>query len=83
MGFEFVRQYAERGWRVIATARQPDAAEDLQVLARRFSNVVIERLDVTVEEQILALSLKYANEPIDVLINNAGIKGARTQLSAS
>ena len=83
MGFEFVRQYAERGWRVIATARQPDSAENLQVLARRFSNVVIERLDVTVEEQILALSLKYANEPIDVLINNAGIKGARTQLSAS
>ena len=34
LGFEFVRQYADAGWNVIATARKPAKADDLQALAK-------------------------------------------------
>jgi NAD(P)-dependent dehydrogenase (short-subunit alcohol dehydrogenase family) len=71
IGFEFARQYAERGWRVIATARNPAAAIDLQALATQHQRVSIEQLDVTNPVQITALAEKYANEPVDVLLLNA------------
>ena len=45
LGLEFARQYAERGWTVIATARDAEAPE-LVDLARRFPDVSIARLDV-------------------------------------
>ncbi len=76
IGFAFARQYAEKGWTVIATARSPDAAEALQALAAEHPNVVVERLDVTDHAAIEALAKKYRDRPIDVLINNAGVLGA-------
>lgn len=76
IGLEFARQYAESGWDVIATARDPDAAEELRALAADRPNVVIERLDVTDHAGIDALAERYRGRPIDVLINNAGVLGA-------
>ncbi len=73
IGLEFVKQYAERDWNVIATARKPEAAEALQALAATDSNIVIEQLDVTDFERINALQTKYAELPLDVFISNAGI----------
>ena len=32
IGLEFTKQYLERGWTVIATARKPEKAEDLKQL---------------------------------------------------
>jgi len=75
LGFEFARQYAGNGWRVIATARRPESATDLHKLREQFPNVIIERLDVTDEARIVELAREYANEPIDLLINNAGVGG--------
>jgi len=75
IGFELARQYAERGWGVIATCRTPAKATALQQLAADNSGVVIETLDVTDFAQIDALAEKYRGVPIDVLINNAGILG--------
>lgn len=75
LGFEFASQYAADGWNVIATARKPEAAEDLQALAREYPQVVIEQLDVRDLERIDALAAKYADQPIDILLNNAGISG--------
>ena len=75
IGLELARQYAERGWGVIATCRSPDRAEALQKLAAGHPNVVIERLDVTDFAEIDAVAEKYRDVPIDVLINNAGILG--------
>ena len=57
IGLEFVRQYAERGWAVIATARQPAEARELAALAEKHPTVRIE------------------SQPIDILINNAGVLG--------
>jgi len=73
IGFEFVRQYADRGWHVIATTRNPDSADELNALARAQANVVVERLDVLDHDGIDALAERYAGQPIDVLINNAGL----------
>ena len=71
IGFEFTRQFAQRGWRVIATARNPDAADALQALAQEYSDVLIEQLDVTDHPRIEALASQYAEQPIDILLLNA------------
>jgi NAD(P)-dependent dehydrogenase (short-subunit alcohol dehydrogenase family) len=76
LGLEFAHQYADRGWRVIATCRKPEAAKDLQVIASHHPELVtIEQLDVTDNERIDALARQYSDMPIDVLLNNAGISG--------
>lgn len=75
IGLEFVKQYAAKGWAVIATTRRPMQAKALQQLARAKPNVTVELLDVTDGEHLKALAEKYAGQPIDVLINNAGVSG--------
>lgn len=75
IGLELARQYAERGWRVIATARKPAEARDLAAIAARHPLVAVEALDVADHGQIEALAAKYRDQPLDVLINNAGISG--------
>jgi NAD(P)-dependent dehydrogenase (short-subunit alcohol dehydrogenase family) len=74
MGFELARQYAERGWNVIATARRPaddPGLTDLRALAAKHANVALERIDVTDTGMIRGVAAKYRDQPIDVLINNA------------
>jgi NAD(P)-dependent dehydrogenase (short-subunit alcohol dehydrogenase family) len=73
IGLEFVRQYAERDWKVIATCRNPDSAADLNALAAKHDNVVIERLDLLDHAGIDALAESYKGQPVDVLLNNAGL----------
>ncbi len=75
LGLEFTRQYAERGAKIIATARKPEKAEALNALAAENGNIVVEKLDVTDHAAIDALAAKYADTPIDLLLNNAGIGG--------
>lgn len=73
IGFEFVRQYAERGAKVIATCRTPAKADALQALAKEHANVRIARLDVTSADHLQTLKRELAGEPIDILINNAAL----------
>jgi NAD(P)-dependent dehydrogenase (short-subunit alcohol dehydrogenase family) len=73
IGLEFVRQYAERGYNVIATARKPAAAEELNALAAAHEFVVVEQLDVTDHARIDELATEYAEQPIDILLSNAAI----------
>lgn len=75
IGLEFVRQYAERGWMVIATVRKPAEATALAALAQQHKGVRIETLDVASVESIAALGKRLAGQPIDVLVNNAGVLG--------
>jgi NAD(P)-dependent dehydrogenase (short-subunit alcohol dehydrogenase family) len=72
IGLALAREYAQQGWRVIATAREPERATDLEALARSHPQVRIERLDVTRDDEIAALATRLNGEPIDVLLNNAG-----------
>ena len=75
LGLEFSRQYAAAGWNVIATCRNPEQAEELRALARQHKQVMIEKMDVTSDGEVKALADKYQSQPIDVLLNNAGIYG--------
>ena len=73
IGLEWCRQYAEAGWRVLATCRHPETADALHDLAREHSALSVHRLDVTRPESVYALRAELQHEAIDVLINNAGI----------
>ncbi len=70
LGLEFARQFHAAGYRVIGTARKPAAAEELNALGVR-----VEELDVTDPESVAALARALRDDPLDVLINNAGITG--------
>jgi NAD(P)-dependent dehydrogenase (short-subunit alcohol dehydrogenase family) len=74
IGLELARQYAERGWNVIATSRHSPgepALAALQEIAGKHPQVALEKLDVTSTALIRGLAEKYRDQPIDVLINNA------------
>jgi NAD(P)-dependent dehydrogenase (short-subunit alcohol dehydrogenase family) len=70
LGLEFARQYLRAGWTVIATARDPAAAKDLAALG---DGLRIVPLDVTSAESVAALATALNGQPIDLLINNAGV----------
>ena len=72
MGLEFVSQYAERGWNVIATSRSPSDDNDLINLAKMNPNIQIEKMDGTNVNEILSLADKYESQSTDLLINNLG-----------
>ncbi len=73
IGLEFARQYAAAGWRVIATARDPERADELRALARvQPARVDIQPLDVTAPDQIARLASTLGDASIDLLVNNAG-----------
>jgi len=73
IGLEWVRQYSVEGWRVYATCRQPSEAQELQGLADREKGISIHRMDVTKPDEINALAVELMKEPIDLLVNNAGV----------
>lgn len=73
IGLEFVSQYIERGWNVIATTRELESSPELLAMADDYDRLVIEQLDVTDFARIDALDAKYSEQPLDVLLSNAGI----------
>ena len=77
IGLEFAKQYAAKGWRVIATHRRDKTPETLSALSSAYPDlVVVQRMDVTDHAMIDAVAEKYQGEPIDILLNNAGVVGA-------
>jgi NAD(P)-dependent dehydrogenase (short-subunit alcohol dehydrogenase family) len=73
IGLQFVRDYAAAGWRVHAACRKPEAAAELKAVP----GVAVHKLDVTSKGDIVGLAKELAGQPIDVLINNAGVYGPR------
>jgi NAD(P)-dependent dehydrogenase (short-subunit alcohol dehydrogenase family) len=82
IGLEFARQYAAKGWTVIATHRRPETPQTLADLAAKYNKVRVEKLDVTSVDQVKALASRLAGMPIDVLINNAGVYNDRSKCAA-
>ena len=68
IGLEFVRQYADDGWKVIATCRAPEKASELNALK---GDIHIRELDVADRDAVFALA-KEIDEPINLVIANAG-----------
>lgn len=75
IGLGLAEAYADRGWQVIATARNPSRADELNALAAKHDNLTVDELDVTDDGEIAALAAKYEGTAIDVLLNNAGVLG--------
>ncbi|MCP5144078.1 MAG: SDR family oxidoreductase [Gammaproteobacteria bacterium] len=74
IGLEFAKQYAARGWKVIATHRRASVPQSLAELQQQYpQNVQVETMDVSDHAQIEALAAKLEGEPIDILLNNAGL----------
>jgi len=74
IGQEFVRQYKESGWRVLATARDGAALDALAQLGAQPYSV-----DVTEPADIAALGWKLDGEHVDVAIVVSGVYGPRSE----
>jgi NAD(P)-dependent dehydrogenase (short-subunit alcohol dehydrogenase family) len=70
LGVEFARQYAAEGYRVFATCLNPDKSDAARAIE---GDVRVLKLDVSDLAAIDALADKLRNEPIDILLSNAGI----------
>lgn len=70
LGLEFARQFTEKGYTVIGTARSPGEAHELRDTGAR-----IVELDVADSASVRAMAEELKNTKIDILINNAGISG--------
>jgi NAD(P)-dependent dehydrogenase (short-subunit alcohol dehydrogenase family) len=79
LGLEFAKQYAEAGYRVFATAREPQNAKELAALAKANPSVSLHALETTEPESIAALARALNAEPLDILLNNAGVMGPKRQ----
>jgi NAD(P)-dependent dehydrogenase (short-subunit alcohol dehydrogenase family) len=73
IGLEFAKQYAERGWTVIATHRRDSTPAELAKLSQKHPKVRVERMDISDHQQIEALAAKLKGQPIDILLHNAGL----------
>jgi NAD(P)-dependent dehydrogenase (short-subunit alcohol dehydrogenase family) len=74
LGLEFAAQYAADGYLVHAACRDPDEATALRAVGR---GVRVHRMDVTSPAEVTELARLLQGEPIDLLINNAGVFGPR------
>lgn len=75
IGLEFAKQYAAKGWHVVATHRRDEVPETLATLVADYDNVQVETLDVNNADHLAALVIKLDGMPIDVLLNNAAVMG--------
>jgi NAD(P)-dependent dehydrogenase (short-subunit alcohol dehydrogenase family) len=73
IGFEFVRQYAHAGARVIATARSDDGLAKITALGAKAL-----RVDVAQAASVSGLAWQLDGEKLDVLVINAGVFGPRS-----
>jgi NAD(P)-dependent dehydrogenase (short-subunit alcohol dehydrogenase family) len=76
IGLEIVKYSMEQGWRVFACCRDPHNADGLFNVAK-LSNGQISVHIADMEElaTLQALSYELRNDPIDILMNNAGVYG--------
>jgi len=70
IGLALARHFGEAGFTVIGTARDPIDAAELKATGAR-----VEQLDVTDQASVDAMAQRLSSTPIDILINNAGVKG--------
>ena len=78
LGLEFARQYWADGWEVYATCRDPESASELRRLAKDSGERMrILAMDVTDAGSVKGASAQLNKQAIDLLLNNAGVGGAR------
>lgn len=84
IGLALAQQYATDGAEVIACCREPATAEALNAMAlAEGGRIRIVQLEVADEASIASMKRELGDQPIDVLINNAGINGTPKPQSAN
>ena len=68
IGLAFARELVGRGQEVVAAAREPAKAKELAATGAR-----VETLDVSEDASVARLARALREEPLDVLVNNAGV----------
>jgi len=76
IGLEFTQQYLAQGWHVYATYRQ-QPGDGLNALV--CNQLTLVPLDVTEDDDILALQEQLKGIELDLIINNSGLFGPRDQ----
>ena len=77
LGLEFCRQYLAGGAKIYACCRSPEKAAALLDLKQSHGEA-LEIVPLDVSNPIMLANLSYViEEPIDILINNAGIYGPK------
>jgi NAD(P)-dependent dehydrogenase (short-subunit alcohol dehydrogenase family) len=80
LGLEFARQYLADSWQVYAACRHPDSASELRGLADTSDDKLqILALDVTDSASVKTAAAELDGKAIDLLLNNAGVMGAKGQ----
>lgn len=80
IGLALASQYTKVGGRVFATCRSPADAHDLNALAASSGGrLTVHGLDVGDSASIATCAEVVGKTPIDILINNAGILGGKSQ----
>ena len=78
IGLGLASKFLVEGYRVVATCRKPDEAQELQELKSQFPELLrIEPLDLLCQESVENLARSMGEQGLDVLINNAGILPSR------
>ncbi|CAB4778610.1 unannotated protein [freshwater metagenome] len=75
IGLELARQYLADGWDVIATVRSMDISDELAAVVAAHPSIRVEQLEIGDAESVRAFAERLNGQPIDLLINNAGIFG--------
>ncbi|WP_109356397.1 SDR family oxidoreductase [Sphingorhabdus sp. EL138] len=71
IGLEMAKQYADNGWDVIGTAREPEKATELNAI----NNAKTMQLDAADDDSVASFMNQLGDQPVDLYINNAGIFG--------
>ena len=80
-GLEFARQYAAKGWTVIATHRRSRVVDTFAPLLEQYPETFrVERMDVASIPEVEALAAKLEGVPIDVLRFQRSLRLHRREL---
>jgi NAD(P)-dependent dehydrogenase (short-subunit alcohol dehydrogenase family) len=75
LGLDFTKQYAAKGWKVLACSRSAEGLKEIK------GDIHHHALEVTDYKAVKVLAAKLKDEAIDVLICNAGVGGERGSTS--
>jgi NAD(P)-dependent dehydrogenase (short-subunit alcohol dehydrogenase family) len=75
LGLEFTKQLSKKNYAVFGCCRNIQSATDLMKLTKRFPYIKIFQGDINNNLDLEAIAEEIGQQPIDILINNAGISG--------
>src|ERR1700722_6515250 len=82
LGYALAAEYVARGWQVTATVRGSGRTALHDVAESSAGQLVVERADITVPEQVAALHERLAQARFDLLFVNPGVTHGAEETAA-